>query len=647
MKAVTIRSDGWPHRSPINAENLAVTGLFLNNRATGDEPLKVLRLVWHSSHRYLKRLSVPTSHAEQARVETALGYARFALAVLAIVAVVIDASEPQVYARLVYVLLMAWMLYSAAVIAWLKTQGMTPRFSVMLHVSDIIWPGVLTLFTHGPSSPFFALFAFSLIGAAFRWGFPETVATSVFGVALLDIEALYLTGTTKSFQELLIGEFEINRLIIRCSYLIAIGFLVGTLGENAKERRAESMVISRVLRSARAELGLNEAMRSVFQEYEALFSAERCYLVSQDLNTERVFLWHGSMKDSPTQEPYATEEPERKNLLMRTLPRVFFAERQKSGRWTAKALAAQQVANQELASLPDFGFHPGEVKTVLCCNAELGHDWSSRLILVNPRIGEDAEQELRFADRLLGQALPAVYSVYLVRRLRARVGAMERTRVARELHDGAIQSLISAEMRVDVLRRKAQRESPSLTDELGGVQDLLRQEILNLRELMLQMKPVDLGPEQLLDFMAEMVDRFRRDSGIGSRFVSDVQEDIALTPHICRELIKIVQEALVNVRKHSAATNVLVTFAESGGSYRLTIADDGKGFDFSGKIAFSDPLSTAKGPTIIKERVHGIRGQLLIESYPGHGSRLEILVSQKGYASHGNEERQSTNSTRG
>jgi signal transduction histidine kinase len=610
--------------------------------------LRVIRsLRWPSSYRYLKRLGVPATHAEQARVETALGYARFALAVLAIIAVVIDASEPAVYARLVYVLLTVWMLYAAGVIAWLKSQGMTPKFSRVLHVSDIVWPGVITLFTHGPSSPFFALYAFSLIGAAFRWGFAETVATSITGVVLLDFEALYLTGTTKSFHELLIGEFEINRLIIRCAYLIAIGFLVGTLGENAKERRAESIVIGRVLRATRAELGLNQAMRSVFKEYEEIFGAERCYLVSEDLNTERVFVWHGPTREVPDQEPYATEEASARGLLMRALPRVFFAEKAKSGRWWSKTLEGQQATERELQGVPTLPFHNGEVRSLLCCSAELGHDWASRLIVVNCKIGEDADQELRFAERLLGQALPAVYSVYLVRRLRDRVGAMERARVARELHDGAIQSLISAEMRVDVLRRKAQRESPGLLDELVEVQELLRQEVLNLRELMLQMKPLDLGPQQLLDFMAETVDRFRRDSGVGGRFVSDVEEDIDLTPHICSELMKILQESLVNVRKHAKATNVLVTFAASNDSYRLTVADDGQGFDFAGKIVINDPLSTAKGPTIIKERVHGIGGQLAIESYPGHGSRLEIIVPQKGIASYGDQERQSTNSSRG
>jgi len=107
-----------------------------------------------------------------------------------------------------------------------------------------------------------------------------------------------------------------------------------------------------------------------------------------------------------------------------------------------------------------------------------------------------------------------------------------------------------------------------------------------------------------------------------------------------------VQEAVVNIRKHALATNVLVTFGQAADSYRLTVADDGKGFDFTGKIAFDDAVNSVKGPRIIKERVQGIRGKLTIESYPAQGSRLEVLVPQKGNASYGEQERQSTNTYR-
>jgi signal transduction histidine kinase len=118
--------------------------------------------------------------------------------------------------------------------------------------------------------------------------------------------------------------------------------------------------------------------------------------------------------------------------------------------------------------------------------------------------------------------------------------AMDRALVARELHDGAIQSLIGLEVQVDVLRREAGTQTPTMAEELGRIQQLLRQEVLNLRELMRQMKPLDLDPRQLLDFLAESVDKFRRETGISASFVSELRE-ISLPPRICTELARIAQ----------------------------------------------------------------------------------------------------------
>jgi len=241
---------------------------------------------------------------------------------------------------------------------------------------------------------------------------------------------------------------------------------------------------------------------------------------------------------------------------------------------------------------------------------------------------------LLFAERILRQVAPALHSVFLVRRLRRRAGAIERARVARELHDGAIQSLISAEMQVDVLRRRAERENQPMSAELENIQFLLRREVMNLRELMQQMKPVELGPEQLLDHIADLVDRFRRDTGISAQFTTELQ-DVPLSPHACRELVRIVQEGLVNVRKHSAAQHVLVRFGRENGTWKLTIADDGTGFGFDGRLSHEDLVNSVRGPAIIKERVRNIGGELNVESHPGEGARLEITIPQKGHIIHG------------
>ena len=148
------------------------------------------------------------------------------------------------------------------------------------------------------------------------------------------------------------------------------------------------------------------------------------------------------------------------------------------------------------------------------------------------------------------------------------------------------------------------------------------------------MRPVDIGPHQLLDFVAELVERFSRDTGIAVRFISELQE-VALPAATCCELARVVQEGLVNIRKHSGAHSAIVRFGEEDGTWKLVINDDGNGFPFTGRFTLGELDSMRRGPAIIKERVRAVGGDMVIESTAGHGSRLEITVPQKGYESYG------------
>jgi signal transduction histidine kinase len=271
-------------------------------------------------------------------------------------------------------------------------------------------------------------------------------------------------------------------------------------------------------------------------------------------------------------------------------------------------------------------------RSVLAVKLDVGREWSGRFVLLNCQLGFNRERELRFAQNALRQLSPALYSIYLFRRLRQRAGAMERARVARELHDTAIQSLISIEMQVDVLRRKT-NGAPQAA-ELERIQQLLREEVLNMRELMLTMRPVEIGPQHFLDFVAQLVERFRSDTGVDARFVSELEE-VTLPAAACRELVRVVQEGLVNVRKHSGARSVYIRFGAQNGLWKLVIDDDGRGFGFTGRLTLTELDDLHRGPTVIKERVRAIGGDMVIESSPGHGARLEITVPQKGYGFYG------------
>ena len=271
-------------------------------------------------------------------------------------------------------------------------------------------------------------------------------------------------------------------------------------------------------------------------------------------------------------------------------------------------------------------------RSMIAISFVFGGEWRGRVFVFDPSWRGETQEELRFLLDLLRQVGPAVYNVYLLHRLRRRAGAAERARFARELHDGAVQSLIAVEMQVDVLRRQAETTPAVVGGELGRIQGLLREEVLKLRELMQQMKSIDVDARRFLSVMNDTVERFERETGISMRFVTDI-EKLEMPDKVCRELLRIVQEGLVNVRKHSKARHALVRLSSSPSQWSLTLEDDGKGFPFSGRLTQDELDRMGRGPMIIKERVRLIAGALTVESNPGQGTRLEIKVPRGGEVS--------------
>ena len=218
---------------------------------------------------------------------------------------------------------------------------------------------------------------------------------------------------------------------------------------------------------------------------------------------------------------------------------------------------------------------------------------------------------------------------YLAERLKQLRAEVERGRFAGELHDGALQSMIAVAIQLDVLRRIPVSQSATVGQELGRIHDLLLEEARKLRELMRHIKPLDVEGNNLRAHLMELVERFQRETGISARFVCGFSL-VAIRPRrICEVVARIVQEGLVNVRKHSGASHVLVQFDRGSGHLRLTIEDDGRGFPFSGCFTETDLEVDGKGPSVIKECVRLIDGKIKLESIAGRGSRLEITIPQK------------------
>ena len=279
------------------------------------------------------------------------------------------------------------------------------------------------------------------------------------------------------------------------------------------------------------------------------------------------------------------------------------------------------------SEVPD-GFpaaHP--FRRMVALPLSFGEDLVGRMFVLDPKLDVRLIELARFLQTVVQQVAPALFNVYLSNQLRAKAGALERARVARELHDGVIQSLIGLEMRLDVLRRSDGLKGTTTADELARLQVVARDEVVALRDLMQQMRPSELDPDELLDNMADFVQRFARETSIVARFVTQLH-DVRLPRRVCFELLRICQESLVNVRKHSDAKNVTVRFEQQDGYWLLSVDDDGRGFPFDGRLDLAELDASGRGPSIIKERVHAIGAQLVVQSTPGSGSRLEVHIPQ-------------------
>jgi signal transduction histidine kinase len=588
-------------------------------------------------------LRIPPDPSETRRIERWLATARVFLAVSTLVAIRMDPTELG-NSWAAYGLFVFYLANGILIIMLLKRrQQSTAGFRLLVHAGDVVWPALISIFAEGPRAPFYLFFFFVLAAAAYRWGLWETLGTAAAEVALLWIERFVLVHHWhRPFGAMgLLGlrvnirEFEPERLFMLSVYLLVMGLLLGYLAEQQKHLRAEKAVITGTLSRVRVEAGLTGTIEQIFHEAMSMYGASRVVVASQESHSQRVFVGELNKADGrlPAEFRWLESGSRDAKTYLDDFPGDVCYASIDGEKWSTLALdnSGHSVAVENLAPISQLR-DVQRFDSLITVAFLFGAEWRGRIFLFNPSWRGEKQEELRFLLDLVHQVGPAVYNVYLLHRLRRRAGAAERARFARELHDGAVQSLIAVEMQVDVLRRQSEAGKP-IGSELGRIQGLLREEVLKLRELMQQMKAIDVDAQRLLGVLNDTVERFQRETGISARFVTDLEE-LDMPQRVCREILRIVQEGLVNVRKHSGARHALVRLGSSQSKWSLTLEDDGKGFSFAGRYNQDQMEEAGKGPMIIKERVRLIAGELTVESNPGQGTRLEISVPRNGEVPH-------------
>jgi signal transduction histidine kinase len=200
----------------------------------------------------------------------------------------------------------------------------------------------------------------------------------------------------------------------------------------------------------------------------------------------------------------------------------------------------------------------------------------------------------------------------------------ERQRIAADFHDGPLQSFISFQMRLEIVKKLLTRDVEAAADELRQLQQLCHTQVTELRSFVRSMRPADDGVS-LPASLSRMVDQFQRETGITATFSSADLHDPAET-EVSLELLQIVRETLNNIQKHSGATRIAVSLGMNDHRVEIRTEDNGSGFPFSGSFTLDELELLRLGPVSIKRRVRMLGGELQLDSKPGQGAAMQIRI---------------------
>ncbi len=578
-----------------------------------------------------RRLALPRSHRGLIGTERVLAFVRLFLAFSSLLLLRLKPQEAFPYGWAVALTL----VYSAHALGLLVTfwsrREITPRTLLGVHAVDIVWAAIIGIFAVGAEGPFFLYLIFALLAAALRWGMRETALTTVALVAAMALDSVARAHI--SWLEFL-GQPSPENFVLRTIYLLIFAFLIGYIAEAEKRGAAEALSISSLSSKVRVEAGLKGTVQVVMHEMLTLFGGKELLVITREAQGQLVMLWRTEKRDDGAvftwRQLDETEQQEYLCVMGEDSAGAAWRDRNTTSTITLDKNGMRTQGEQCYLAARFVAEHP--FRLLIACAISAAPDVSARLLLFEPRLGGRPETQLRFLQDLANLVAPSVYNVYLLRRLRSRAAAVERARVSRELHDGVVQSLHAIAFRLYALRTRPGSSAEEREQELIEVQQLVQNEAANVRDLIHQLEPIEFDPRHLVEFLSGMVTRYRQDTGIGAQFVCDSPE-ISLPPATCREIAGIVREALANVRRHSSAQHALVRLSRQHGGWMLTIEDDGRGFEFSGRFTQAQLEENRRGPLVIQQRVRALDGELTIVSKAGHGARLEIKIPDFARAS--------------
>lgn len=533
------------------------------------------------------------------------------VAALVMFAALMTGTGP-LHSTVVKLFVLAYTIHAAGL---LVVNSFRPEWGIgragLLHVVDMVWAAAATTASGGVNSHIFPFFIFVLVTGAFRWGMWHTALDASLILLLASAQGVAAAAGLTTWP------FEWDTFIVQSSFVVGVGLLLGVFAERERAVRLQALataaLVSRLTRAPR----LGPAMRDALAGIVRMFGATRALLVVEEPDTRTRYLWQAdtgrpggvavSFMSLSGDEAAAWLPDPSTSLLCCEVRRSPDAP----GR-TTMAVATDGRAEPGAFAVPPAVAAAAPWTVLLIAPLSVNRVWDGQLYILEPGGRPRGELRLRLLHRVVEQVSPALLTLYLLRRMRTRAESIERTRISKELHAGALQSLAALEMRLEVLRREADAVAPALAADVLYVRDLLHDTAIDVRELMYRLRASRVDARRLPDDLHDLVERFGRTTGISAQFERGVNT-VSLTSHQCAAVMRLMQEALFAGLRHSFATRVRVRMEADASAWALIIEHNGR----------------ATEPRGLPDRVAALGGTVQAHS-SAEGSTLEMIFPQAG-----------------
>lgn len=199
-----------------------------------------------------------------------------------------------------------------------------------------------------------------------------------------------------------------------------------------------------------------------------------------------------------------------------------------------------------------------------------------------------------------------------------------RHKLARDLHDGPTQDVAAIAMRLNFARLLVERDPVRAKAELERLEDLAHRTVKEIRSMLFTLRPIILETEGLVAALNQYAENLRENDGLPVEVDAEFFRD-CLDIEAQGVVFAIIEEAVNNAKKHAHASRIWVRLAVRGDLFVVQVADNGRGFNVQA-VESSYASRGSLGLVNLKERAALVGGTLNIESAPGLGTRVTLLV---------------------